>query len=191
MECACYFAGKVSAIGLTPPGSPLLLETSNTSIWPSFIRAPLNSRGSFSSRIEGSANERGQTGLRAPQLVRFPCRTGFELSFAICVGCSNERHGASRRCRRKRPAASAMPLTGYYFQQDWRRTELSFASLSQTTVVPSLRRRDGLPTERQTYSRNATVNVRAILSDKSIRRRVTSAAIRGTTLRRQIHSAPR
>ncbi len=29
MECACYFADKVSAIGLTPPGSPLLSETSS------------------------------------------------------------------------------------------------------------------------------------------------------------------
>ena len=29
MECACYFADKVSAIGLTPPGSPLLSVTSS------------------------------------------------------------------------------------------------------------------------------------------------------------------
>ena len=33
----------------------------------------------------------------------------------------SERYGASRRCRRKRPAASAMPLTGHHFQQEWQR----------------------------------------------------------------------
>ena len=42
---------------------------------------------------------------------------------AICVGCLSERHGASCRCRRKRPAASAMPPTEHHFQQEWRRAK--------------------------------------------------------------------
>ena len=47
-------------------------------------------------------------------------KRGFSAS---CVGCLSERHGASRRCRRKRSAASAVPLTGHHFQQEWWRAE--------------------------------------------------------------------
>ena len=37
----------------------------------------------------------------------------------------SERQGASRRSRRKQPAASAVPLTEHDFQHEWRRAQRS------------------------------------------------------------------
>ena len=60
----------------------------------------------------------------------------------VVLETHSERHGASRRSRRKQPAASAVPLTEHDFQHEWRRASFAKADWSGCVRSAGSDRRD-------------------------------------------------